>query len=397
MSDISNDILKVAPAIFYPNLNCKARRIINQGGQWSGKTVNILAVLATHASRNKKEVTTVTGATLPHLKGGALRDWKDLVYPAFQRYMPAREKERWNKSDNIFTFDSGSIIEFKAFEDSGKAKGAKRHRLFVNEGNLLPWMTAYELDSRTSIQTIVDYNPNAKFWAHDNWIGKEGNQLYISDHRHNPFLSIEKHREIENNPDPELWKIYARGMTGNVTGVIFPNWRRIPDLEFYRVTKDMPYGFGVDFGDTDPTAIVKVYHVGESRYIEEIEYTPGLTAVEIKQVLIAHGYNDHTLVYCDHNRPQTVALLRRNGINRAMPAIKGPGSVNDGIKFFKEFKVFYNESSINLHKERERYIWIKDRITGESTETPIDSFNHLLDASRYFVYSHGAPLVGKKR
>lgn len=396
MTGTPNDILPVSETIYNGNLYSQARRVINQGGQWSGKTVNILATLATHASTNSKEVITVTAATLPILKGGALRDFKDLIYPHFIRYMPSREKERWNKTDNIFTFNSGSIIEFKAFESETKARGAKRHRLFVNEANLLDYMIFYQLDSRTSIQTIIDYNPTAKFWAHDKLIGKEGNQLFISDHRDNPFLSEEKHREIENNPDPELWKVYARGMTGNVTGLIFPNWTRIPDRKFHELTKDLPYIFGVDFGDVDPVAIVKVYYSGKLRYIEELEYTPALSDQLITDCLMAHGYDEYTNVYCDHNNQQAIAFMRRHGIYNAMPALKGKFSINNGIKLINtECSVLYNESSVNLHKERERYVWLKHRITGEDTNTPIDKHNHLMDASRYAIFSHAAPQKGQ--
>lgn len=396
MSDIKSDILKVSPTIYYSTLNCKARRIIHQGGQWSGKTVNILASLATHAARNRKEVTTVTGVTLPHLKSGALRDFKDLVYPDFIRYMPSKEKERWNKTDNIFTFNSGSIIEFKSYENEFKARGAKRHRLFVNEANLMPEMTFYQLDSRTAIQTIIDYNPTASFWAHDKYIGTEGNQLFISDHRDNPFLSEEKHREIENISDPELWKVYARGATGNITGLIYPSWKRIPDSEFYNLVSSLPYMFGVDFGFNDETAITKVYYTGNLRFVEELAYEPDLDPFEIQKILMANGYNEYTNVYCDHNNKKARAILRRIGINNAIRAQKGQFSINMGIQYInKNCKVYYPESSVNLHKERGRYIWLKDKETGKSTNTPIDAFNHLLDSARYAIYSHAAPQTGE--
>lgn len=383
--------LLVSPSIYYDTLASKARRIVHQGGQWSGKTVNILAVLATKATQEKVTIT-VVGVTLTHLKGGALRDFLNYIYPYFKQYILT-----WNKTNNIFVFKSGSLLEFKSYEDETKARGAKRDYLFVNEANLIPWMTFFQLDSRTNKQTIIDYNPTTKFWAHDKLIGINGTRLFISDHRDNPFLTHEKHVEVENNPDPELWKVYARGMTGNVTGVIYPNWKRIPDKKFYDIVKDLPYGFAVDWGFTDPTAIVKVYYAGRNRYVEELEYRSDVPPQEVKQILMANGYNDNCLVFCDHNNKEAISFLRRMDI-MAQPAIKGQGSINNGIQFINSnYTMYYNESSVNLHKERERYIWLKDRITGENTNTPIDAFNHLLDATRYFCYSHGAPLVGAKR
>jgi phage terminase large subunit len=107
----------------------------------------------------------------------------------------------------------------------------------------------------------------------------------------------------------------------------------------------------------------------------------------MKQIFEANGFTSSTPIYCDHD-PDQIAQLRRLGMRNCLPARKGQGSINAGIIRLKEFKVFYTSNSLNLHEERQKYMWAKDNKTGQSTNTPIDTFNHLMDSIRYGVYTH---------
>jgi len=383
------------------------RRIEHRGGQYSGKTVNILAALTTLCSEEEPDgitppITTVTSHSFPHLKGGALRDFEEFVYPSFKDSI-----SKYHKTDHLFTFRSGMKLEFKVFDHEYSARGQKRKRLFINEANKFQYMTYWQLDSRSE-QTIIDYNPTIRFWAHEKITGFSGNVLYISDHRHNPFLSEAKHKEIENiceflygpdgkvvlkeNGEPtvvrgdyELWKVYARGLTGNVTGVIFPDWEMIDDVDFPK-DKDGDWIYGIDFGYTnDPTAIIKILKVGDTLFIKELAYETGLSPQQIKNILLASGYNSSMPLYCEHD-PDMIRSLRNIGIAAYM-ARKGQGSINGGIELLKHFKVKYPCSSKNLHRDRSLYVWETRKDNGELTNMPIDNNNHLFDAIRYPVYT----------
>ena len=69
----------------------------------------------------------------------------------------------YNKSDRIFEFKSGSIIEFKSYMDSQSAKSGKRDYLFINEANGISMEIFNELHLRTRVRTFIDYNPNYEF------------------------------------------------------------------------------------------------------------------------------------------------------------------------------------------------------------------------------------------
>ncbi len=328
------------------------------------------------------EIITITSMSMPHLKAGALRDFERYVYPAFRQHI-----RQYNKSDHIFYFKNGAIIEFKSYEDEYNARGGRRTRLYINEANTFDWMVYFQLDSRTRVQSIIDYNPTINFWAHEKLIGAKGTQLYISDHRCNPFLTEEQHADIEGykEKDLELWRVYARGLTGNIRGIIYPNWTCINDEDY--PDEDGSF-YGIDFGyENDPTALVQVLRIANNIYIKEIAYQKGaIPPRTIYQLLKANGYKDGQPVYCEHDEHQT-RQLRTMGI-LSIPAKKGPNSVNPGIQKLKEYKIHYTHGSHNIKEELKKYIWLTDKHTGDPTNTPIDNWNHAMDAIRYAVYTH---------
>lgn len=384
------------------DLRSGVRRLRHQGGQYSGKTVNILGALATLASEDVGGITTVTSMSMPHLKGGALRDFEMYVYPSFKNSI-----KKYHKTDHLFTFKGGHIIEFKVFETEMDARGPKRQRLFVNEANKFDWLKFLHLDGRSD-QTVYDYNPSIRFWAHENHDGDDETKLYISDHRHNEFISEARHREIENfckfkydekgevmfkDGQPivvkgsyELWKVYARGVTGNIMGVIFPDWEIISEADFPN-DNSIDWVYSVDFGYTiDPTAIVKICKIANTIFIKELAYEPGLSPIAIKQIIKANGYKDEEPLYCEHDNDM-VTLLRNIGVY-AFLAKKGPGSIKAGIELINKFDaVKYTSNSQNLHRERGLYIWDSDKATGKSINKPVDMNNHLMDACRYGIYT----------
>lgn len=375
--------------VFYSNFNSKAKIVINQGGTSSSKTFSIMQLLY-YRAMEKRRVITVTGESIPNLKKGAYRDAETIyaLTPQLKEHVTF-----WNRSDRIISFKNGSIIEFISNLDEQSAKNGKRDILFVNEANGISYLVFWQLAIRTRGQIFIDYNPSAPFFAHEKLIGTtpDGNdlgatvELIISDHRHNSFLSEDEHAKIEAIKDKNLWRVYARGKTGNLEGLIYPNWRQIPDVDYPWNTDFIG---GLDFGYTnDASCGTRVCRVGDSIFIHELFYEPGLGPVKIKELFFANGFTSNTHIYCDHDKEQ-IALLRRTGLTSALPALKGPGSIKSGILLMNDYKVFYTASSKNLHEERIRYMWMKDPVTGKSLNEPKGGFDHALDSARMACYSH---------
>ena len=364
--------------IFERNYNSIAEVVVNQGGTSSGKTYSILQVLCLKAIEQPDQVISVVGQDVPNLKSGALRDMQSIVASStdIQSWIKG-----YNASDRIFTFHNGSIIEFKSYQDSQDAKSGKRDYFFLNEANGISFEIYSELAMRTKKKVYIDYNPNARFWVHDKLIGKEGTELIISDHRHNPFLPdiIRKKIEALRNDDEELWKVYARGVTGKIEGLIYRNWGTIGTIP----TEAQLIGMGLDFGFTnDPTACVMVYRYNGELIIDELLYHKGYTNQDIAQYFTQSGINKSVSIIADSAEPKSIEELRRMGW-RVEGANKGKDSILNGIDILKRFRFSVTSRSSNLIKELNAYKW-KEK-DGNATNVPIDSFNHGMDALRYLA------------
>ena len=364
--------------IFERNYNSIAEVVVNQGGTSSGKTYSILQVLCLKAIEQPDQVISVVGQDVPNLKSGALRDMQSIV-------ASSQDIQSWikgyNASDRIFTFHNGSIIEFKSYQDSQDAKSGKRDYFFLNEANGISFEIYSELAMRTKKQVYIDYNPNARFWVHDKLIGKEGTELIISDHRHNPFLPdvIRKKIEALREDDEELWKVYARGMTGKIEGLIYRNWGTIGTIP----SDAEVIGMGLDFGFTnDPTACVMVYRYNGELIIDELLYHKGYTNQDISVYFTQSGVSKSVSIVADSAEPKSIEELRRMGW-RIEGANKGKDSILNGIDILKRFRINVTSRSANLIKELNAYKW-KEK-DGNATNVPIDSFNHGMDALRYLA------------
>lgn len=363
--------------VYYANYQATEKTVINQGGTWSSKTYSIVQLLYTFAINDPGCIITIVGESIPNLKKGAYRD-AETIYGS-NIYLKNLISS-WNKTDRLITFNNGSIIEFISCEDEQSAKAGKRDYLFVNEANGIPYQIYWQLAIRTRKRVFIDYNPTAAFWAHDKLIGHKNVQLIISDHRHNTFISQEQHDEIERirEQDEELWKVYGRGLTGKIEGVIFQNWQVVPEIPL-----DAKFiAYGLDFGFTnDPSGLIEMYELSGELWINEMLYDKRLTNTDI-----CHRFNDFRIlateeIIADSAEPKSIEEIYAEGWN-IHPAMKGPDSIKAGIDILKRYKLNITANSSNLKRELTSYVWKKDK-TGKVLNEPIDAFNHLIDPMRY--------------
>ena len=370
------ELFDVIGELYKANQDTGPRFLINQGGTSSGKTYTIMQLLIILSINNPRVVITVAGQDLPNLKVGAKRDIETIISGStwLQEWFTA------NKADFTFRGKNGSLIEFKSYQNAQDAKNGKRDYLFVNEANGVPYEVFWQLQIRTRKQVFIDYNPTARFWAHDKIIGREDAKLIISDHRNNNFLTKNEHKKIENIDDKELWLVYARGLTGKISGLVFTRWQlvdKMPPREDWKMS-----AFGMDFGFTnDPTALENVVLAHGELWIDEYIYETGMTNQDIAQRCKELGLTRNNLIIADCAEPKSIREIHNSGLY-IVESTKGADSIKNGIDILKRYKINITRHSRGIISNMEQY---KYKVTrdGEKTNQPIDLFNHGIDAIRY--------------
>lgn len=359
------------------------RYIDNRGGARSGKTTAELQIAAILASTDKQPtITSVVSEGLPHLKRGAIRDFKWAMADA-----GLWDDNRWSRMDNIYTFPTGSIIEFFGVDTPSKVQGPARDRLIVNEANRIGWEAARQLIVRTAGLVMYDYNPSSPFWGTDELPKRDRYKLVHTTYKDNDYLPDEVRREIEANKGTgNWWRVYGLGLIGQVEGQVFD----------FKVVDDMPdpAGFvetwGLDFGFTnDPTTIIRcLVHTGRREiYADQLCWQVGMTNPDIADALKdlgIKGQGNGPTVWADSAEPKSIEEVKRYGLN-----IRGcdkKTTVREQIQALQPWTIYVTRRSVDLINEGRKYLF-KQRSDGTFTNEPIDFFNHGIDALRYASYT----------
>ena len=354
----------------------RIRGVASKGGTRSGKTWATLQMLHLLCTNTEKPlVISCVAATLPMVKRGMLRDFKQMLLAEGMW-----NEDEYNKTEGTYSYPNGCMIEFFGVDNSSKVHGPARDILFVNEAQSIPREIFRQLDIRTRKKVIIDFNPVRKFWGETEFVGDRYVTIH-STYKDNPYLSEEQVSAIEKNMnDANWWRVYGEGETGGVEGNVYPE---------YEVIEDMPETFtgrclGLDFGFVnDPTAIVDIRFQGWDLYVDLLCYETGLLNANIAEYLVSNAIN-RVVTVCDNAEQKSIVELQQKRV-KAMPCIKGRGSVAGGIAQVKQFKLHVTKRSVKLLDELDNYKWIKDEATDTYTNEPIDAWNHALDALRYGV------------
>lgn len=370
------------------------RYIESRGSSRSSKTFSGLQLLKTISDvSNKKELNTIVSHSLPHLKGGAIRDFDNIL-----------EAEGIDvdsiRTQNPYIYQLGKqTIEFIGFDKPGKALGAARDRLYINEANKMPFSIAHQLMQRTTGLIMYDYNPSHEFWAQTEGYSlkkdcKVIRSTFLDNIQNLTQGQVDDFLMAKNKHDEEVargvkgywfnwWRVYGLGLDGIVEGAIFTNW------EYGKFDESIPSAYGLDFGSRDPDAMVRVAvdHANKRIYAKEEIYKNNLSTDELISLIKTRNTGDR-LILCDSANTRTITDISNAGINAQ--AVKKPGII-ESIKVLQGYQLIIDPDSINLVMELSNYIWLDKK-----GEIPIDQYNHLIDAFRYIAFTLTAKIRRRK-
>lgn len=296
---------------------------------------------------------------------------------------------------------TGQTIYFRGCDDPLKLKSIKPvfgyiGILWVEERDQLSGPE----EERNIRQSVLRGGNTAYFFAsynppksRENWVNKQLNEpdpnrvVHHSTYLDVPpqwlgqmFLDDAEHLKEVN---PDAYEHEYMGVPNGDGGNVFDNieCRPISDEEIKHFDKIY---MGVDWGwYPDPFVFVRL-HYDKAReiiyFIDEItnNKTPNETNAEkIKE----KGYTD-AFITCDSAEQKSVADFRSCGLP-AKDAIKGPGSVEYGMKWLQNRRIVIDQNRTPfIYKEFVEYEYERDKDGNVISGYP-DKNNHSIDATRY--------------
>jgi len=366
-----------ATSVFYWNYTSKADVIINQGGTSSGKTYAIMQVLLLKAISEPNVVITVGGQDMPNLLAGSVRDTEEIVK---NNKFIEQEIKKHRTRPPFYEFKNGSIIEFKSYDDEQDAKNGKRDYLFVNEANGIDYRVYEQLAVRTKKQVFIDYNPSARFWVHRKLLPEINNPdaiikivRFISNYTHNEHCPKKTILKIESRRADKNWfRVYGKGMTGKVEGLIFKEWQRAYKMP----TNGNNYALGLDFGYTGgKTALVISCEYDRKLWTKQLVYESYLSNEDLAKQIKAMGFDKHE-IYADSADPRSIDDLKKAGIRKVYGINKANNAKEWSIKEMNKYEAWMIIGN-DIEEEVTGYAMKNGRIPKKD--------DHLIDAARYYI------------
>ena len=246
-------------------------------------------------------------------------------------------------------------------------------------------------------QTTLTFNP----WSESHWIKKrffdtpqENVSTYSTNYLCNEFLDDTDRQVFERmkETNPRKYAVAGLGEWGISENLVYERWEVLEFDENKLGAEDgtewqYKYLQALDFGYVhDPTAFIAfaANPITKEIYIYDEHYERKMLNSDIAGMLKRKGFAKER-IRADCAEPKSIDDLRRMGISRILPSVKGKDSVINGISQIQEYKIYVKPNCVNTIMELNTYCWDVDK-SENGVNKPVDSNNHLMDALRYGIY-----------
>jgi len=172
-------------------------------------------------------------------------------------------------------------------------------------------------------------------------------------------------------------------------GLVYKDFDRVRHLYDGEPTRGIAlYMGGVDFGFTNPAAVVHVKKDTDNHYwVEEEFYRTGMTDARVADYVKSQYFG---VVYPDPENPAAIKELEDRSVN-VREVRKGKDSVVNGInkvrELLKQNRLHIHTRCSNLIQEIESYHYPDHKDGYNDKEAPVKENDHLMDALRYVIMS----------
>ena len=383
--------------VYLPYLFDERRTQLFFGGAGSGKSAFLAARAVICALQGRNVL--VVRKVYARIKASCFNEVCKAMYRLhLEKYFTV------SKSDLTLTARCGAQILFAGMDDAEKIKSLTPKKgvltdIWLEEATELRYGDYKQLIkrlrgiSRHKKRIWLSFNPtHSGHWIQKEFFGGfdeekgllEGEDLLIlrTTYQDNRFLTGEDKRALEQETDPYFFRVYTKGLWGQVRGQIFTNYT------VSAFDRDVPgeTRIGLDFGfSADPCGCVKVRYDRKAHvvYVLEELYERGLTNRQLYEKVAPMA--GRLPVICDSAEPKSICELRALGLN-AHPAKKGPDSVLHAVQWLQGVRILVHPACQHMARELAGYVWEEDG-AGDFLPRPRDRDNHLLDALRYALQS----------
>ncbi len=380
--------------------SCKKRYRVLKGGKGSKKSattaLNFIFRIMKYEKSNllvvRQVMNTHRDSTFAQLKWaqeklGVAHLWQNTVSPLEMTFKPTGQKILFRGFDDVLKLASTTVpygyLNFvwieEAFEISKEADFDKLD-LSMPRGNI---------PSPLFKQTTLTFNPwSASHWLKRRFFDNESEDVatFSTNYLINEFLDRTDLAVFERmkKTNKRKYDVAGLGNWGISQGLVYENWcvdtLQIKDEELYK----WKHFFGLDYGYTnDPTAFVAFMAnpIDKKLYIYDEFYRKRMLNCDIAEEIKKKGFAKER-IRADSAEPKSNDDLKRLGISRIMPSVKGKDSILNGIAQISEYEITVHPKCVNMINELSSYVY-EDKRSESGVVMPKDSENHLCDALRY--------------
>lgn len=361
------------------------------GSAGSGKSVFVAQKMLIKALNRKRKVLIIRKV------GNTLRDSCFQLMKDTLHQFKIFDDCKVNKTDLTIELPNGSLFLFKGLDDPEKIKSITGITdIWIEEATEVNLNDYSQLDLRLrakvdELQLIVSFNPTSK----DNWVYKHygfdigvapGKTMVLkTTYKDNRFLPQDYIDSLlaMKETNEVYYKIYVLGDFATLDKLVYSHV--VTEFDWREKARQGTLCIGLDFGYVnDETALIASIFDLERKeiWIFDEVYEKGLLNNQIAARIIDKGFTKEVII-ADSAEQKSIEEIKQYGIRRIKKCSKGKGSILQGVQYLQQYKIYVHPRCEGTISELCNYAWKKNPQTNEYTNTPIDKYNHLMDALRY--------------